>query len=310
MEKTADSPSLTGAGYRGRFAPSPTGALHFGSLAAALGSCLDARAHHGQWLLRMENLDRQRERKGAADGILRTLEAFGFAWDGAVLFQSDRDAAYQEALERLRREDLVYPCSCSRKEVQTLGRQGPEGAVYPGVCRAGPRFAKGRYALRVRVPDAEVVAQDRRHGAVRQHLGRDVGDFVLRRVDGLFAYQLAVVVDDAEQGVTDVVRGSDLLLSTPRQVHLQRLLGYPRPRYLHLPLALDQVGRKLSKQDAALPVRSDRPLPALLAALRFLGQSPPPQGLGSIKEFWEWSIAHWDSGRLPLQARAASGEAQ
>ncbi len=287
-------------GYRGRFAPSPTGALHFGSLAAALGSYADARAAGGEWLLRMEDVDRQRERRGAADAILRTLEAFGFQWDGEVLYQSQRDPAYAAALEALQRADLVYPCCCTRKEVQAMGRSGPEGVVYPGTCRVGPRFARARYALRLRVPQREAVAQDLRRGAVRQHLGREVGDFVLRRVDGLFAYQLAVVVDDAEQGVTHVVRGADLLLSTPRQVYLQQLLGYASPWYLHLPLALDAAGRKLSKQDAAAPVDPARPLPALLQAWRFLGQAPPPTEIGDAAGFWAWAEARWERRRLPM----------
>ena len=205
--------------YRGRFAPSPTGPLHFGSLVAALGSFLDARRHGGEWLVRMEDLDRQREVPGAADHILRTLDAFGFAWDGPVLRQSDRTAAYAEALDQLRRAGLLFACACSRAEIARRGRPGPEGRIYPGTCRAGLPTGHHARALRIRIDGAAVGFQDRFQGHIRQDLEQEVGDFVVRRADGVHAYQLAVVVDDAHQRITQVVRGADLVLSTPRQIY-------------------------------------------------------------------------------------------
>jgi len=286
-------------GYRGRFAPSPTGSLHFGSLVAALGSYLDARAHQGQWLVRMEDLDRTREIKGAADEILRTLDRFGFEWDGEVLYQSRRREAYAEALERLLREDLAYPCGCTRKEINLAATPGIEGAVYPGTCSRGlPPGRTGR-AIRLRTLNRTIGLADRIQGTLRQDLTRDIGDFVIRRADGYHAYQLAVVVDDAWQGVTQIVRGADLLASTPRQLHLQSLLGLRHPVYAHLPLAVDEAGRKLSKQSRDAPVEAARPLPSLLQALAHLGQTVPPAAPADLREFWEWATAHWDPARVP-----------
>jgi glutamyl-Q tRNA(Asp) synthetase len=234
--------------YRGRFAPSPTGPLHFGSLVAALGSYLDAKAHGGEWLVRMEDIDTPRVVPGAADDILRTLERFGFEWDGPVLYQSSRMEAYEEALATLRRRDLVFPCSCSRKDVGDL--------PYPGTCRQG---AKGdRSSWRLRVESGLVEFEDRRLGLQRQNVLDHVGDFPLKRADGLFTYQMAVVVDDAFQKVTDVVRGEDLLDSTSRQILLQRALGLPEARYLHLPVVLNSDGQKLSKQTGAVPLDPNR----------------------------------------------------
>ena len=236
--------------YRGRFAPSPTGPLHFGSLVAAVGSYLDARAAHGEWLVRMEDLDTPRNVPGAASGILRTLENYGFTWDGPVMYQSERIDAYRAALDALKQQGAVYPCACSRKEIEQR---------YPGTCRAG--IAPGRTARswRVRTDDP------------------DLDDFILLRADGVFAYQLAVVVDDEAQGITNVVRGADLLDSTPRQIYLQRLLGYRTPEYLHLPVALNAEGQKLSKQTRA-PAIDDMPVgTALCAALRFLGHDIPQE---------------------------------
>jgi glutamyl-Q tRNA(Asp) synthetase len=290
--------------YRGRFAPSPTGPLHFGSLVAALGSYLDARSQGGDWLLRMEDLDRAREVPGAADDILHTLDAFGFEWDGPVVYQSRRSDAYQALLERLLDDGLAFPCSCSRKQVAAAGRPGPEGPVYPGTCRNGPKHSFKPRSIRVRTNGAEIAFEDRIQGPHRQSLEQELGDFVIRRADGLFAYQLAVVADDAWQGLNQVVRGADLLLSTPRQLHLQRLLGLPSPSYAHLPLALDGDGRKLSKQDRDLPVLRRSPLEALLAAYRFLGQAPPTEGLGSVREFWAWAQSHWDPTRVPTRTQA------
>ncbi len=286
--------------YRGRFAPSPTGPLHFGSLVAALASCLDARAAGGEWLLRMEDVDRTREVPGAADAILRALEAFGFEWDGPVMYQQHRAPAYRAALERLLAAGHAFPCACTRRELEAHARPGPEGRIYPGTCREGLPPGREARAVRVRVEDAAVRFQDRLLGPQVQDLAAEVGDFVIRRGDGLFAYQLAVVVDDAEQGITHVVRGSDLLGSTPRQIHLQRLLGLPTPRYLHLPVAVDTRGVKLSKQTGAPPVDPKRPLAALCAALRFLGHAPPAEICsGPLDDFWRWAIDHWSVDRLP-----------
>jgi len=278
--------------------------MHFGSLVAALGSYLDARARHGQWLVRIEDLDPCRELPGAADGILRTLDAFGFEWEGQVAYQSQRLDAYHAIVDSLLAERLAFGCACTRKEVAEAGRLGPEGAIYPGTCRQRPREGRRPRSVRLRTEGAEVGFRDRIQGAFRQALEHEVGDFVIRRADGLFAYQLAVVADDAWQGITQVVRGADLLLSTPRQIHLQRLLGLDTPEYAHLPLVVDAHGRKLSKQTGDLPVIRERPLQVLVAAYRFLGQQLPAEGLRSVRDFWDWSLAHWDLGRVPTRWRA------
>ncbi len=251
----------------GRFAPSPTGPLHFGSLVAALASWLDARAAGGRWLLRIEDLDRPREKPGATAAIQRRLGSFGLDWDGEVVFQSERTPRYEEALRRLR--EKAYACGCSRREIadSAVSLAGDGAQVYPGTCRNGLATGKTARALRVRTDGDTIRFVDRVQGPLAQNVEREVGDFVLRRADGQFAYQLAVVVDDAEQGVTDVVRGADLLDSTPRQILLQRLLGLPTPRYLHVPVAIDASGEKLSKQSGALPAKA-----SLRRALAFLGQ--------------------------------------
>lgn len=288
-----------GEPYRGRFAPSPSGPLHFGSLVAALGSYLDARANRGRWLLRMEDLDRPRERPGAAADILRTLEAFGFQWDEAVCYQSRRTEAYAEAAARLVREGIAYPCACSRRDIAAAGLQGPEGVIYPGTCRSGIPEGAETLALRVVAPTTPLPYTDRVLGRFSLAPGEFSGDFIIRRADGLYAYQLAVVVDDAFQRVNRVVRGADLLSSTARQIHLQRSLGLPTPAYMHLPLVKDAEGRKLSKQMGSLPVERSAPLPALLRALEFLGQPLPDRPPGDVGEFWDWAIDRWDPGRVP-----------
>ncbi len=287
--------------YRGRFAPSPTGPLHFGSLVAAVGSWADARAARGDWLVRMEDLDPPREVPGAAAGILDTLAALGLEWDGPVVHQSERTAAYRAALEALQQQGVLFPCGCTRKEISDSGIAALDGSlVYPGTCRGGPPAGRAARATRVRVDAATIDFADGLQGRVRQDLAREVGDFVLLRADGPFAYQLAVVVDDAAQGVTDIVRGADLLDSTPRQLFLQRRLGLPTPRYLHLPVAIDFRGEKLSKQALAAPIDGSRPAAALVAALRFLGQAPPV-GLerASGPTVLGWAAAHWDRRRIP-----------
>ena len=263
--------------YVGRFAPSPTGPLHFGSLVAAVASFLDARAAGGAWLVRIEDVDTTRTVAGAADDILRTLEAFGLHWDGTVEWQSRRTSLYEHALAALRARGLTYACRCSRREIADSGLVGIEGAVYPGTCRhlglaPGPGLAD-----RMVAPDGVVAFDDRTQGLVTQDVAREIGDFVVRRRDGLFAYQLAVVVDDAGQGVTDVVRGADLLASTARQIVVQRALGFPTPRYLHVPVATNAAGEKLSKQTGAPALDPREAVPILRRALEFLGQ-PPAEG--------------------------------
>jgi glutamyl-Q tRNA(Asp) synthetase len=293
--------------YRGRFAPSPTGPLHFGSLVAAVGSYLEARSRGGDWLVRMEDLDRPREVAGAADEILRALEALGFEWDEPVLYQSRRDFAYGEALARLKRAGAVFACACTRREIAdsvSAFASAPKGEaqelVYPGTCRAGLAPGREGRSLRVRVDDATIAFDDALQGRIEQNLARECGDFVVRRADGLYAYQLAVVVDDAEQEITDVVRGADLLDSTPRQIHLQRLLGLPTPSYMHLPVAVNAHGEKLSKQTLAAPVDPAEGAQALADALAFLGNAPPPELRAmSVSEVWRWAIESWDAARIP-----------
>lgn len=295
--------------YRGRFAPSPTGPLHFGSLVAALGSYLDARAAGGEWLVRMEDLDRSREVPGAAAAILRTLEAFGFAWDGWVLRQSARSHAYAQAIERLRNAGLVFPCACSRREIAANGPPGIEGPVYPGTCRHHPLPEKRPRSLRLRTEHGTILVRDRVQGMLRQDLAREVGDFVLRRADGIHAYQLAVVVDDGFQGINHIVRGADLLASTPRQVFLLRALRLPAPTYAHLPLVVDGAGRKLSKSHAAAPVDPAAPLSTLLRAWRFLGQTPFPEPPADLAEFWTRACSTWNMDRVPnRRSRALTAE--
>jgi glutamyl-Q tRNA(Asp) synthetase len=292
--------------YRGRFAPSPTGPLHFGSLVAAVGSYLEARTRGGDWLVRMEDVDRPREAAGAADDILRTLERLGFEWDEPVLYQSRRDFAYGEALSKLKRSGAVFACACTRREiadsVSAFGGPKTESheLVYPGTCRTGlPPGREGR-AIRVRVDDVTIAFDDALQGRIEQDLARECGDFVVRRADGLYAYQLAVVVDDAGQEITDVVRGADLLDSTPRQIHLQRLLGLPTPNYMHLPVAVDAQGEKLSKQTLAAAVDAAKGAQAIADALAFLGNAPPEKlRRAHAADVWSWALENWDAGRIP-----------
>lgn len=286
--------------YAGRFAPSPTGPLHFGSLVAAVASHLDARHQGGRWLLRMEDIDKPREQPGAADAILRALEQFALYWDGPVLYQSRRQDIYQDACATLRAAGACFDCACTRREVADSALPGQEGPIYPGTCRRG--LAPGRFprALRLRVEDEPIAFVDRLQGAQCQNLAETVGDFVILRADGIVAYQLAVVVDDAEQGVTDVVRGSDLLTSTARQIHLQRLLGLRTPRYLHLPVAIDADGEKLSKQTHAPAVDAGQARSLACAALRFLGQDVPDAAQDMrLDELWRSAAAAWDPQRIP-----------
>lgn len=285
--------------YTGRFAPSPTGPLHLGSLLAAVASYLEARAHGGRWLLRIEDIDPPREQPGATGEILAALDSHGFEWDGLVSYQSDSRAAHEAAIRALLETGMAYRCGCSRRDLASSPR-GPLGTIYPGTCRNGTKSAD--YALRVRTDAVPVEFEDRLQGRQTHALESESGDFVILRRDGLIAYQLAVVVDDHLQAVTDVVRGIDLLASTPRQVWLQQLLGYSSPRYCHIPVAINQHGQKLSKSHGAAGIAIDTPQANLVAALRLLRQEPP-NGLlrGDLRTLWEWAITHWNIGILARQ---------
>jgi glutamyl-Q tRNA(Asp) synthetase len=294
-----------GALTRGRFAPSPTGPLHFGSLISALGSFLQARSQGGEWLLRIEDIDPPRAMPGATDSILRALEAHALYWDGPVCYQSRRVEAYQDALEQLCRQEAVYFCGCSRKDIAEQGqRLGLLPGVYPGTCRGRRRPGRGPRAARLLTGNQVIGFDDAVQGAFQQDLPREVGDFVLRRADRVFAYQLAVVIDDAASGITEIVRGSDLLDSTPRQIYLQRLLCLPTPVYAHLPVALNALGEKLSKQTFAAPLDLADPMPALCRALDFLGHPPPAElRLGDPASLIDWAIRHWRLEAVPRRLR-------
>lgn len=291
--------------YIGRFAPSPTGLLHIGSLLTAVASYADARAHGGRWLVRMEDLDPPREMAGAAADILRTLEIFGFEWDGEVVYQSRRHRLYREALGYLKEKGEVYPCYCSRKAVQESARPGADGAVYGGACAALPadyRPENGKTpAWRLRVPDETVAFDDAVVGRYAQNLARDIGDFVLLRADGFWAYQLAVVVDDAEQGITHVVRGQDLLVSTPRQIYLQRRLGCPLLHYAHLLLLVNAHGQKWSKQTLAPALDAAQCEPLLRQVSGYLN-IPPAPAVNRPRDVLDWVVAHWEMARVPKTA--------
>lgn len=291
--------------YRGRFAPSPTGPLHFGSLVAAVSSFLQARSQDGEWLLRIEDIDPPREVPGSISAILYTLEAYGFTWDGPVSYQSKRTAVYQEALNQLETKKWLYPCGCSRKTIaatlaENYKKDEDRPQIYPGTCRKGLAEGQQGRVLRVITQDAKIDFNDAVQGHIRVDLEQNVGDFILRRADGLFAYQLAVAIDDAGQGITEVVRGADLLDSTPRQIHVQQLLGLFTPYYAHVPMATNKSGEKLSKHTHAPALDDQAPVTALWRALLFLGQQPP-QALQSVglDEFWQWAISHWSLSTVP-----------
>jgi glutamyl-Q tRNA(Asp) synthetase len=288
--------------YRGRFAPTPSGPLHFGSLVAALGSYLDARSHAGTWAVRMEDVDPPRVAPCAAEQILRTLEACGFEWDGPVIYQCQRGEAYRAAIDRLQQAQWIYPCTCTRKQIAERAYPGVDGPVYPGICRSR-HTPSGHVALRLSVPAGRIAFDDRQQGRVGCEVARECGDFILQRADGVFAYHLAVVVDDAEQGINHIVRGADLLTSTPRHIVLQRALGLATPDYLHLPVVLDGFGNKLSKQTLAAPIDPLRPLAGLLRAAAFLGLSGTTSAQ-TPAEFWQWAVSAWPSRRIdPLRGR-------
>jgi len=287
---------------RGRFAPSPPGPLHFGSLVAATASYLSARAKGGDWLVRMEDLDPPREMKGAADDILRTLEVYGFEWDGTVMYQSRRSEAYEAALVKLQSDGRVYSCGCSRKEIADSSVRGIEGPVYPGTCRDGLAPGREPRAWRVRTDGAVIEFVDRIQGPQSCDLAAEVGDFVVKRADGHHAYQLAVVVDDAEQGVTEVVRGADLLHSSTRQSWLQQMLGLGRIEYAHVPAIVNLQGEKLSKQTGASPLPQSCRGATLIRALATLGVVIPDGGdPDDVSALWKEAMSLWNEARVPRQ---------
>jgi len=287
MTRIAPSPPV------GRFAPSPSGPLHFGSLIAALGSFLQARSRHGRWLVRIEDIDAPRVMPGAADAILNTLEQHGLHWDGEVIYQSRRLARYEEILAQLWDNAELYYCECTRRQIQQ------QGGLYPGTCRH-LQIAPGPCAIRLHPEGIACQFEDRLHGQLSVPPERVEEDFILRRRDGLFSYNLVVVVDDIDQGVTEVVRGSDLIEPTPRQIHLYRLLGAPLCDYIHLPVAALPDGRKLSKQNRAPALDPQQVDRNLWAALSFLGQQPPPLGeFSDVNALLEWALQHWQLGQVP-----------
>lgn len=287
------------ARYTGRFAPSPTGPLHLGSLLAAIASYLDARSNNGLWLLRIEDLDPPREPAGAADQILRQLEQFNLNWDGAVLYQSTRLDAYAAVLDQLTRDQLCYACTCTRPQIRAMGK------VYNGHCRQ-QQFGMSDCtdsSIRLKTETGQIRFTDAVQGDNSTEIATDCGDFIIRRKDGLFAYQLAVVVDDEYQGITDIVRGFDLLDSTPRQIYLQRLLQYHTPRYCHLPVITDANGDKLSKQRFATAIAASQALPLTHRVLHLLGQEPPAlTEFTNTAELLDWAVAHWDIQAVPKLA--------
>jgi len=281
--------------YIGRFAPSPTGPVHYGTLLAATGSYLQAKKNRGDWLVRMEDVDVTRKVEGSDHEILHTLEAFGFEWQGAVMYQSEQNEHYQQALQRLIDQSLIFPCICSRKILAASGCD-----VYPGTCRARELPEEKEHALRLLAKDITIEFDDIVMGRQIQNIAEQCGDFVIRRRDGLFAYQLAVVVDDYLQGITEIVRGADLLDSTARQIYLQRLLGYPTPAYCHLPLAVNADGSKISKSEGAMKVDIKNRGKLLISVLGFLGQNPPADlSRSNIEDIWSWAVAHWDIRKIP-----------
>jgi glutamyl-Q tRNA(Asp) synthetase len=289
----------------GRFAPTPSGPLHFGSLVTALASFLSVRSRGGRWLVRIEDTDRERTVSGASDQILRSLESLSLNWDGEVLFQSRRENIYHEKMVFLLSQGVAYRCSCSRKSIGSGRGLGVDGTViYPGTCRIKPLFPSNARVVRCRVPNEVRQFCDERRGVLSQNLEESVGDFVIFRADGCFAYNFAVVIDDAMQGVTEVMRGSDLLDSTLRQIYLQEVLGLPTPKYYHLPLVINEGGAKLSKQTFAQPILEEKASENLFLALRFLGQRPPQDLRGEeARTVVKWGVENFKIENIPLENR-------
>ena len=294
--------------YRGRFAPTPSGPLHFGSLIAAMGSFLEARTHGGEWHLRIDDLDPPRVVPGAADAIIRCLEQLGFEWDGPIVYQSRRAPAYHAALHQLRQRGFVYPCACSRREIAEHAMMGVEGPIYPGTCRRGMPPGREARALRLLTVGVRVEFDDAVLGHQSRDLEHEAGDFVLYRADQVFSFHLASAVDDSELGMTDIVRGADLLESSARQTYVLQLLGLPVPRYAHLPVVVNAQGEKLSKQTHAEPIDARNPGPVLVRALRFLGQPPPGDLCGeNVRVLWDCATSAWRLERVPKRASLATG---
>jgi glutamyl-Q tRNA(Asp) synthetase len=286
----------TGSRYIGRFAPSPTGPLHFGSLVAAVASFLQARAHSGLWLLRIEDIDPPREHAGATDLILKALETYGFEWDGDVIYQSRSAAAHEAALQTLLNDHLAYRCGCSRRDLADAPR-GALGTIYPGTCRNGCDAEEA--AIRLRTTDVPIEYVDGLQGKQIQKLESESGDFIIKRRDGLIAYQLAVVVNDELEGITEVVRGIDIMGSTPRQIWLQQLLGFRTPEYLHIPVITHPDGDKLSKLTGAPGIPLDDFRETLVGALCALRQAPPDDlADSSLPDIWQWALYNWKIERL------------
>lgn len=288
--------------YIGRFAPSPTGPLHLGSLLAALGSFLQARHRQGKWLVRIEDLDPPREVPGASTDILKTLEYFHLFWDDDIVYQSHRSERYDEIINELLKNDLIFPCTCSRKTIQATAQIGPLGMIYPGTCRPNRLPLKQQHSLRLLLPDQDINFKDTIQPALSLNLMRDIGDVVLLRADGFYAYHLAVVVDDEDQHVSEIVRGTDLLYSTPVHQYLQQCLNYNTPNYIHLPVIENARGEKLSKQTGASKVSFHNPEKTLLQLLNMLGQNPAEELQdGSLDEILTWAINHWDINKVPTE---------
>lgn len=270
--------------------------MHLGSLYTALASYLEARAHQGRWLLRIDDIDTPRNVPGAAEQIVRDLEIYGLCWDGPIYYQSENLSRYIDIIEQLHARQWLYRCSCSRKLLASLNS---DSVIYPGLCRKKPPGDDKPAALRLKAPDISIDFRDRLQGMIQQNLARELGDFIVRRKDNIIAYQLAVVIDDKQQGINDIVRGFDLLDSTPRQIYIQQLLGYDRPSYMHVPLIVDEHGYKLSKQTHAQAVDTANPVQTLFRLLTLLRQNPPADLLqANVGEILEWAIARWDPSRL------------
>ena len=287
--------------YIGRFAPSPSGPLHFGSLIAATASYLCAKSAQGQWLLRIEDVDKFRIKENSIASILHTLEGYGYQWDGGILYQSQRTQAYQQALDSL--EKLTYPCTCSRKFLRRQMPVSTYGYIYPGYCRqqiSNPNAPQ--FSIRLCTNNTSLCFDDARQGEYCQNIEIEVGDFIIKRSDAMFSYQLAVVVDDEYQHITEVVRGSDLLDNTPRQLYLQQCLGYREPVYLHFPTAITDDGKKLSKQHHSPQVDDVKKRQTILRTLNFLGQKAPAlDHFSHLEDVWHWAIKNWDRDKIPAQ---------
>ena len=279
--------------YIGRFAPSPTGELHFGSLVAAVASYADAKHHNGSWLLRIDDIDQPRKADGSSELIIGALSAFGFKWDGPIRWQSRREGSYRKAIASLRERSLAYPCRCSRRKIEETAQPGLEGMIYPGTCRQWDGKGASQVSIRMLTQPTQTSVPDRILGRISHNLEEDIGDFVIFRADGVTAYQLAVVVDDYLDNITHIVRGADLTLSTPRQVYLQRQFDYPTPEYAHIPLVRDHKGEKVSKSDGANPIDTAQPLSALKAAWQFLKQRPLTEPIGNVDDFWNAAAKAW-----------------